>query len=218
LASRRGRGQGDQDGLAGSGLEAGEPFVDRERELGQLREHLSQLRRGPGRAVLMVGESGVGKSRLAAELAGEARQHQIRVLHVQCLGRGAEPLLPVKDALAEYLGHSPDRVRRALVTATPHLLDAVPFVGAFLGHVGEAVMEGPPLGGASMEGVYEALVRVLVGIAAKEGLLLVVEDLHAADGPRCISWATFCGRSRLAARWWSSPCRRSGWRSRRWPT
>jgi len=167
--------------MAGSASEVNEPFIDRECELGQLRQRLSHVRRGLGQGVLLVGESGVGKSRLAAELAKEARQQDIRILRIQCLGRGAEPLLPVKDALAEYLGHSPDRVRRALVTATPHLLDAVPFVGAFLGRVGEAVLEGPPLGGASVEGVYEALVRVLLGIAATEGLFLVVEDLHAAD-------------------------------------
>ncbi len=181
LVERKVGWQRDRDSMAGSASGLDEPFIDRERELGQLRRHLSQVRRGLGQGVLLVGESGVGKSRLAAELAKEARQQDIRVLRIQCLGRGAEPLLPVKDALAEYLGHSPDRVRRALVTATPHLLDAVPFVGAFLGRVGEAVLEGPPLGGASVEGVYEALVRVLLGIAATEGLFLVVEDLHAAD-------------------------------------
>lgn len=173
--------QKDQSYLADRALGADEPFVDRERELDQLRQHLSQLRRGLGEAVLLVGESGVGKTRLAVEVAKEAHEQGIRVLRIQCLGRGAEPLLPVKEALGRYLGRSPDRVRRSLVIATPYLLDAVPFVGAFLGRVGEAVLEGPPLGGASVEGVYEALGRVLLGIAATEGLFLVVEDLHAAD-------------------------------------
>lgn len=173
--------QKDPGNLADRALGADEPFVDRERELDQLRQHLSRLRRGSGQAVLLVGESGVGKSRLAAEVAKEAHQQGIRVLRIQCLGRGAEPLLPVKEALGQYLGRSPDRVRRSLVIATPYLLDAVPFVGAFLGRVGEAVLEGPPLGGASVEGVYEALGRLLLGIAATEGLFLVVEDLHAAD-------------------------------------
>jgi predicted ATPase len=136
LAKRRGSGQGDRGNLADRALEVDEPFVDRERELGQLRQHLSQLRRGSGQAVLLVGESGVGKSRLAAEVAKEARQRGIQVLRIQCLGRGAEPLLPVKDALGQYLGHGDDRMRRALVTATPHLLDAVPFSVPFSATLG----------------------------------------------------------------------------------
>src|SRR5690348_18321172 len=50
---------------------------------------------GTGHAVLIVGESGVGKSRLAVEAASEACQCGMTVISVRCLGRGAEPLLPL---------------------------------------------------------------------------------------------------------------------------
>jgi ADP-ribosylglycohydrolase/tetratricopeptide (TPR) repeat protein len=133
------------------------------------------------RAVLVVGESGIGKSRLVAELAAEAQQHGVRVLTVRCIGRGGEPLLPVKDALANHLGRSPEHIRRSLLTAAPWLLNFVPFVGAFLGRLGEAVVTSGKLGGAGARGLYEGVSRVLLGIAEKQGLLLAVEDLHAAD-------------------------------------
>ncbi|MGH3622292.1 MAG: ATP-binding protein [Sciscionella sp.] len=151
-------------------------------ELDLLREHLTRVTRGePGRAVLLVGESGVGKSRLAEEVHAEANRRGMMVVSARCVGRGAEPLLPVKDALAAYLGRSPEWIRHTLQSAAPRLLDSIPFIGAFLGKVGDAIVGRRQVPLASMEGVYDELARILLGIAEKRGLCLLVEDLHAAD-------------------------------------
>ena len=100
------------------------------------------------------------------------------VISVRCLGRGAEPLLPVKEALASYLGRTPDQIRRTLARAAPHLLDAVPFIGAFLANIGEKLAEGS----FSLRGVYEELSRILIRATSRNaGLFLLVDDLHAAD-------------------------------------
>lgn len=91
---------------SGVGSEAGgegpqEPLVDRRLELDVLRQHIARVAEtGKGHAVLILGESGVGKSRLAAEAGAEARNRGMTVISVRCLGRGAEPLLPLKEALA----------------------------------------------------------------------------------------------------------------------
>src|SRR6516162_6113250 len=120
-----------------------EPLIDRQLELDLLRQHIARVTdTGKGHAVLILGESGVGKSRLAVEAASEARQRGMAVISVRCLGRGAEPLLPLKEALAAYLGRTPDQIRRTLARAAPHLLDAVPFIGAFLASIGEKLAEG----------------------------------------------------------------------------
>jgi len=51
-----------------------EPLIDRQLERDLLRQHIARVvDTGKGHAVLIVGESGVGKSRLAAEAAAEAR-------------------------------------------------------------------------------------------------------------------------------------------------
>jgi hypothetical protein len=166
------------------GIEAGvespqEPLIDRQLELDVLRQHIAlvaETRRG--HVVLVLGESGVGKSRLAAEAGTEARKRGLTLIPVRCLGRGAEPLLPLKEALAGYLGRAPDQIRRTLARAAPRLLDAVPFIGAFLGAIGERLTEGS----GSFKGVYEELSRVLVRAATGSvGLFLLVDDLHAAD-------------------------------------
>ena len=156
-----------------------EPLVDRQLELDLLGQHIARVTEsGNGHAVLILGESGVGKSRLAVEAAAEARQRGMAVISVRCLGRGAEPLLPLKEALASYLGRTPDQIRRTLARAAPALLDAVPFIGAFLASIGEKLTEGS----FSLRGVYEELSRILIkATSGNAGLFLLVDDLHAAD-------------------------------------
>jgi ADP-ribosylglycohydrolase/tetratricopeptide (TPR) repeat protein len=156
-----------------------EPLIDRQLELDLLRQHIARVAdTGNGHAVLILGESGVGKSRLAVEAAAEARNRGMAVISVRCLGRGAEPLLPLKEALAAYLGRTPDQIRRTLARAAPALLDAVPFIGAFLASIGEKLAEGS----FSLRGVYEELSRVLIkATSGNAGLFLLVDDLHAAD-------------------------------------
>src|ERR1035437_10972373 len=95
-----------------------EPMVDRRLELDVLRRHIARVTgTGQGYAALILGESGVGKSRLAAEAGAEARRRGMAVISVRCLGRGAEPLLPLKEALASYLGRTPDQIWRTLARA-----------------------------------------------------------------------------------------------------
>ena len=154
-------------------------MIDRQLELDLLRQHIARVAdTGKGHAVLILGESGVGKSRLAVEAAANARNRGMAVISVRCLGRGAEPLLPLKEALAANLGRTPDQIRRTLARAAPHLLDAVPFIGAFLASIGEKLAEGS----FSLRGVYEELSRVLIkATSGNAGLFLLVDDLHAAD-------------------------------------
>lgn len=156
-----------------------EPLIDRVLELDLLRQSLQRVASGAekGHAMLILGESGVGKSRLAQEAQAEARTLGMKTISIQCLGRGAEPLLPFKEGLATYLGRSPERIRQSLASAAPLLLDAVPFIGTFLGKVGEKLAGTS----TSMKGVYEELARILTRIAGDTGLSLLVEDLHAAD-------------------------------------
>ena len=93
----------DSTGTAGEGPQ--EPMIDRQLELDVLRQHIARVAETrKGNVVLILGESGVGKSRLAAEAGAEARKRGMTVVPVRCLGRGAEPLLPLKEALAAYLG------------------------------------------------------------------------------------------------------------------
>ena len=99
-----------------------EPLVDRQLERDLLRQHIARVAdTGKGHAVLILGESGVGKSRLAVEAAAEARNRGMTVISVRCLGRGAEPLPPSTKRSRPYLGRTPDQIPRTLHALSPSL-------------------------------------------------------------------------------------------------
>ena len=178
MPSRNNRGS---ERIEAGGEGAQEPLIDRQLELDMLRQHIDRVvETRSGHALLILGESGVGKSRVATEAAAEARKRGLTVIPIRCLGRGAEPLLPLKEGLAAYLGRTPDQIRRTLASAAPRLLDAVPFIGTFLGTVGERIAEGVQ-GSHNVKGVYEELCRILVKASGDGGLFILIDDLHAAD-------------------------------------
>jgi DNA-binding NtrC family response regulator len=64
---------GGTEGTEARGASSHEPLVDRRLELDVLRQHIARVAESRrGHVVLILGESGVGKSRLAAEAAAEA--------------------------------------------------------------------------------------------------------------------------------------------------
>ena len=66
-------------------LDVGTALVGREAELASLREHWRAIWRA-GRLVLVVGERGIGKTRLAAELAAELHRDRATVLYASSAG------------------------------------------------------------------------------------------------------------------------------------
>ena len=77
-------------------LDAGTLLAGREAELGSLREHWRGAERGAGRLVLLAGAQGMGKTRLAAELARHVQLERGEVLYYD----GAGPLEAARAALA----------------------------------------------------------------------------------------------------------------------
>jgi DNA-binding CsgD family transcriptional regulator/tetratricopeptide (TPR) repeat protein len=128
-------------------------FVGRAAELGELAAAMAQARAGAPSLVLVGGEAGVGKSRLAAELTARAAAEGDRILVGQCVGfdEATIPLLPVIDAL------------RGLDDGA----DELPVVA--------------PASGDRPAGLHPLILDRLAGAAADTPILFVVEDLHWAD-------------------------------------
>ena len=129
-------------------------LVGRAGELGELEGALAAARAGRGAAVLVAGEAGIGKTRLAAELARRAREAGFGTL----LGRSIDlvgtelPYQPLAEALRSIAGHP--------LGGGPRSADA-------------------PAG--SQLRVFEETLALLTGHAAAAPVLLVLEDLHWAD-------------------------------------
>jgi DNA-binding CsgD family transcriptional regulator len=151
--------------------------IGRGAETAALRSALSAAGDGAGGVVFLAGEAGIGKSRLAAELAGQARAGGMRVVAGRAVPAGAaSPYRPLTEALLQGLREFPFPADDSLTPWGPALRAIVPAMpGAGGGRGGEEP------GGHSPAVRGEAVLRLLHRLAGPAGLLLVLEDLHWAD-------------------------------------
>ncbi|HZO06878.1 MAG TPA: AAA family ATPase [Solirubrobacterales bacterium] len=141
------------------------PLVGREAELARLREQLERARLGEGSLLLLCGEAGVGKSRLAAALADEAGP--ATVLRGAAASGFTAPYGPVADAL------------RSCLRADPAALDGC---GPLRAHLALLLPElGEPAGESDRATIFEAIRCALAYLAAEAPLLVVLDDLQWSD-------------------------------------
>ncbi len=149
-------------------------LIGRDAEFAALGAALAAARHGRGGLAIITGEPGVGKSRLAREIAALARRGGTAVVTGRAVpAGGGTAFRPLTEALAQALRDRDVPADRGLAPWLPALSAIVP------GLTG-AVGSGAPGGhSAAMRG--EALTRLLRAIAGPAGLLTVLEDLHWAD-------------------------------------
>jgi DNA-binding CsgD family transcriptional regulator len=152
--------------------------IGRGAETGALRTALRAAADGSGGVMFLTGEAGIGKSRLAAELAAEARARGAVVLAGRAVPvGGASPYRPLTEALLQALRSGADRVGEVLAPWRAPLRAIVPSLDGAEGQDG-----GKDLGDYSPAVRGEAVLRLLRRLAGPSGcLLLVLEDLHWAD-------------------------------------
>ena len=155
-------------------------FVGRAAELAELRDALADAVGPPARPALafVAGESGVGKTRLLCELERDARADGVRVLSGECVDLGESELAyaPIVAALRP-LTRAADPVLDDLPTGARDALEAMlPGLGrAAIPHLAPEEATG------ARAALFEALLTLIERLAADDGLLLVMEDLHWAD-------------------------------------
>ncbi|MBM3266865.1 MAG: tetratricopeptide repeat protein [Candidatus Sericytochromatia bacterium] len=164
------------------------PLVGRQAELARLMVCLDNLRAGHPQVVALIGEAGMGKSRLAREIVHMARHRQAgRLLRVRCPSYGRDHAFRMVHALlADWLGlprgaHPAsipealaDRARRCGVPDDRGVAD---LVGTLLGLEAPGRL-GPEL---SRNAAFRALNDLLVADARRVPLIIGLDDLHWAD-------------------------------------
>jgi predicted ATPase len=170
------------------------PLVGRDAEFGALQEALQRLQAGVGGIVTIVGEAGIGKSRLVAELRRQASPVGVRWVEGRCLSYGGSvAYLPWRDMMQGLLGMpadaSPVALRTALQEQVRHLCpgsfdDVAPYQGRMMSLPLESEAEAR-LFGLDAEALkfltFRAVERVVEAVADASPLVLVCEDLHWAD-------------------------------------
>jgi class 3 adenylate cyclase/tetratricopeptide (TPR) repeat protein len=165
-------------------------FVGRQAEMAALTDVLAQADGGHGQVVALVGEAGVGKSRLVYELTRSHRMHGWLVLESTSVSYGkATPYFPLIDLLKRYTHieeHDDPRTIRAKVTGQVLTLDealhaTIPALLALL----DALPDDSPFleldPSQRRQRTLTALKRVLLRESQVQPLLLVFEDLHWID-------------------------------------
>jgi DNA-binding SARP family transcriptional activator/tetratricopeptide (TPR) repeat protein len=174
-------------------------FVGREQELAELSAALEDAVAGRGRLILLVGEPGIGKSRLAEETIRRARARGIRVLVGRCWeASGAPAYWPWVQALREYVRESePDRVREQLGLGAAEVAQIVPELHAIF----EGLPAPAPLDAdVARFRLFDATAEFLRRASRERPLLLFLDDLHAADAPSLLLLRFFArelGASRI---------------------
>lgn len=146
-------------------------MVGREAELSVLRAAVAAARSGRGRVLVVVGEAGVGKTRLAGELRRMATAGSMCVLAGRAAPGAAQvDLRPLAEAVMSYL-------RAHDVPDSPSLHPYRMALGRLVPEwrAGTSAVEHSPVV------LGEALLRLLRAAAGDRGAVLVLEDLHAAD-------------------------------------
>jgi DNA-binding SARP family transcriptional activator len=157
-------------------------FVGREAEFAQLAAGLDDALAGRGRLFLLVGEPGIGKSRLADELTRRARERGVNVLVGRCWEAGGAPAYwPWVQSLRSYIREAePDALRSELGAGGPELAQILPELRTIL-------PELPEPGSVDAESarfrLFDATAEFLRNVSRTRPLLLILDDLHAADAP-----------------------------------
>ena len=174
--------QVDDVGLGGL-LTQRTPFVGRETERSELRRLMEQTKAGAGAMVMVGGEPGVGKTRLADELRQRCATDGFATFVGHCYeATGAPPYVPVVEVFEQALTEAPSAqaFRGFLADEAPEIAKLVPKLRQLCPDI------PPPLDlPAEQERRYlfNATFEVLARTAANQPTLLVLDDIHWADEP-----------------------------------
>lgn len=152
-------------------------LVAREAELKRILTAADAVAAGSGRLVLISGEPGVGKTRLAQEAMLTIRNRQFLVAAGRCYERQKSvPFYPFIDVLSSVYASSPAPVRAAVVGRWPYLYRLLP---DFSAEAIPAVANTPE----EQQRLFRAVAGFLQAISVELPVAIFLDDLHVADGP-----------------------------------
>ncbi len=172
--------------------QVGRTFVGRERELSELRASLAGVAGGRGQLFCLIGEPGIGKTRLTEEIAADAERGGAKVAWGRCWeGGGAPAYWPWMQALRHCATTIDARAADSTLPSTAReMLGLTP---ESRGEVSSpenwpraTMLSGlPSSGGSTFDParfeLFDSIAAYLKRLSNASPLVLVLDDLHAAD-------------------------------------
>jgi DNA-binding CsgD family transcriptional regulator/predicted negative regulator of RcsB-dependent stress response len=147
-------------------------LIGRQAEVASLRALIDQARQGHGQVVLLSGEAGVGKSRLAGEVKTQAQAQGFLMLQGNCFPTDrSAPYAPLLDLLGSSQAVNLEPLARELALLHPGL---VPLPA------GETQVR-PIEPEHAKRRLFVALTHFFTGLATRQPVLFTVEDIHWSD-------------------------------------
>jgi class 3 adenylate cyclase/tetratricopeptide (TPR) repeat protein len=167
------------------------PLIGRAEELGRLAQRWEQARSGDGQVVLLSGEAGIGKSRLAREFRDAVQSEPHAWVQYQCSPFFSNsPLHPFIEQIERAAGsreeETPEerlvKLEVLLAQVTDDVLAIAPLLATMLSiPCGDRYALSPHDPQRQRELTIEALIKSVLGQARRQPLLLLVEDTHWSD-------------------------------------
>jgi DNA-binding SARP family transcriptional activator len=152
-------------------------FVGRDEEVSRLEAAWEEARAGRRQLVLVAGEPGVGKTRLAAEFAKRAHTGGGSVLFGRCDEATGIPYQPFVEALDVYLRQAPTP---ALGRLAGELVRLVPELPERVGDLPPPICSDPE---TERYRLFDAVAAWLAALSGTAPAVLVIDDLHWASRP-----------------------------------
>ena len=157
-------------------------LIGRDTQLERLRRHWQETRAGRRQIVVLVGEPGIGKTRLAADFCRSAYEHGALVLRGRCYEDSPVPYQPVVEALRHYVSESAPEALRLVARHRATLAKLLPELADSSAQAA-AISSGAEPPDREQFMLFDAVVSVLRTAAHEQPLVLVLDDLHWGDAP-----------------------------------
>lgn len=158
-------------------------FVGREAELEHMRDVWRRARQSRHQLVLVAGEPGIGKTRLAFEFARACAVEGSTVLTGCCDEETVVPYQPFVESLAWYVRHCPEVDLRGQLAA----IGGGAELGAFIPELRNRIPDLPSPSVVDADAqryrLFEAITALLAVASRTRSMLLVFDDIHWADKP-----------------------------------
>lgn len=166
-------------------------FVGRHDEMQTLDAALAQASAGNGQVVGVVGEAGLGKSRLCLEFVKRCRANGLMILEAHCPAHGKNiPFVPILALYRSYFGikarddetEARRKIAGAMLLLDESLRDGLPVLFEFMG-VGDPDMPALELDADARQRQLVSMLHTLYRAQAERGItmLLFIDDLHWID-------------------------------------